>query len=56
MPDPVVLKATSAKKDGTYSVKGISGNELFIISTDEESGAGIVYDNKNNPVLKMYIE
>ncbi len=56
MPDPVVLKATSAKEGGTYSVEDISGRRLFDISADEENGIGTVYDNKNKPVLKIRVE
>jgi len=56
MPDPTLLKVTSAKEDGTYSVKDSSGKNLFDISADEEGGTGIVYDNKKTPILEINVE
>ncbi|MFZ3077852.1 MAG: hypothetical protein WA139_05320 [Candidatus Aenigmatarchaeota archaeon] len=56
MPEPAVLKVTSAKEDGTYSVKDSSGNKLFDISANEESGTGIVYDNKKTPILEISVD
>lgn len=55
MPDPIVLKATS-EKDGTYLVKDNLGRDLFSISANNEEGIGTVYDNRNNPVLKIHVE
>lgn len=56
MEKTIILKATSAGKDGTYFVKDGLGRDLFSISANEEERTGIVYDNKNNPVLKIHVE
>jgi len=55
METAIILKATS-EKDGKYLVKDNIGRYLFSISANNEEGKGIVYDNKNNPILKIHIE
>ncbi len=54
MTDPVVLKVTGTKENGTYSVKDKLGRDLFSISVKEEEKRGVIY-KKGIPPIELII-
>ncbi len=55
MPEPVTLKVTSAKENGSYTVKDNLGRNICNISVGEE-GHNVIYNSKGVIISELIVE